>query len=186
MEESGWILETDRLHIREIDKSLAQRIMDSVFDDEEFDAYHDALPAAVIQDAMEDVDSVMAFITSLTSVLESNDRKQFGAWNQADELVACACVVDWSTATPILEVSVLKEYQRQGIASEFLAALTSWMSGNRNIDHFVYRLRIENLPSEKTILRLGGQLQKPKSKIEELNVKTYWLFPGKKKDSARS
>ena len=60
-----------------------------------------------------------------------------------------------------------------------LSNFLPWLFEHESIDYFVFRLRINNVASEKIAIRLGGEFQNPCSRIEELTVKTYYIYPSK-------
>ena len=170
-----WLLETDRLQIREVDASIERQVSESVHDGDDMTDFLKAIPTEQMQDAIADSDDVLAFVKSLIASRMASDIIRYGAWDRVGELVAYIGVFDFSSGAPELQISVIQEHPGKGYATEFLMALVPYLFQQFDIDRVVYRLRANNVASEKIVLKLGGILQKPCSKVEELTVKTYHI-----------
>ena len=171
------MIKSPRLTIRSIDESQAQKIMETVNDGNDMTAYLKALPEDAVQSAFQDMDGLFNFVQSLVSLRNSPDIKRFGAWNQDNELVAHVGITGWSSKTPELQITVAQNYQRLCYGTEFLQSLLPRLFQSFDIRFFVYRLRKDNIPSEKIAHRLDGILQEPHSALERLALKTYHIYP---------
>ncbi len=171
------MLETDRLIICEIDKAGAQQFLDLAGDEEDMPTYLNALPKDSVKDAMQDMSAVLAFVHTLAATRNESDMKQYGVWNQAGEMVAHVGLTSWSTGIPELQITVAESQRRLGYATECLRSLIPWLFQNYNVKYIVYRLRKDNVPSEKIVRQLGGVHQEPKSKLEAMTITTYFIYP---------
>lgn len=171
------MIKSPRLTIGNIDESQAQQIAETVNDGNDMTAYLKTLPEDAVQNALQDRDGLLNFVQSFASSRNSSDMKRFGAWNQANELIAYVGIKSWSSKTPELQITVAQNYQRQGYGTEFLQTLLPWLFQNSDIRFFIYRLRKDNIPSEKIVHHLGGILQEPQSAFERLTLKTYRIYP---------
>jgi len=90
-------------------------------------------------------------------------------------LVAYVGLSNVTTEVSELQIMVMREHQGNGYATELLTALIPYLFKKYSFDRIVYRLRANNVPSEKLVKKLGGVIQKPNSVIEELTVKTYHI-----------
>jgi len=170
------VLKSNRLVIQEIDEALALQVSETVDDRDDITEYLAALPEKAVQDSLLDMQSVLDFVQSLSSIRNSNDIKRYGAWNQAGELIAYVGLICWNTGTPELQITVAKAYQQLGYGKEFLHALLPWLFQRFDVKYFVYRVRNNNIPSEKIVQSLGGIRQEPKSALENLILQTYRIY----------
>lgn len=171
------MFETNRLVIEEINDTLARQIIGDGDDGNDITSYLEALPENAVQDAIHDTDGVLSFVQSLAALRDSSDIRHYGAWNRVKEPVAHIGITSWSSKTPELQITVVKEHRHLGYGHEFLQALIPWLFQNFDIQFFVYRLRKDNIPSEKIVQSLGGVLQEPRSALEQLTLKTYYIYP---------
>ncbi len=172
------MLKSNRLVIREIDEFLALQISETVNDGDDITAYLETLPEKAVQDSLQDMQSVLDFAQSLSALRNSSDIKRYGAWNQVGELIAYVGLIYWSTGTPELQITVAKANQQLGYGKEFLQALLPWLFQHFDVKYFIYRVRNNNIPSEKIVQSLGGIRQEPQSALEKLILKTYRIYPG--------
>lgn len=86
-------------------------------------------------------------------------------------------MTSWSTGTPELQITVTKSQRRRGYATECLQSLIPWLFQNEDFAYIVYRLRKDNVASEKIVRQLGGVQQEPKSKLEAMTITTYFIYP---------
>ena len=169
------MIESPRLSIRKIDEAQVQQIAETIDDDTATTSYLQSLPEDVLQDIFQDSQAILDFIQSLTSLRNSSDTRQYGAWTHEGELVAYAGLTSWSSETPELQLIVAKEYQNCGYGTEFMQYLIPWLFQHKHIKFFVYRLRKDNTFSERIVQKLDGILQKPHSRLEEMTIKTYHI-----------
>ena len=170
------LFETERLVIREADEATEQQLADVKNEELSAETLFNGLPEEAVSEAIKDTASVIAFVQSIVASRDSKDKKRFGAWDREGNLVAYAGASSWSTGAPELQITVAPEYQRQGYATEFLSALIPWALQNYELDHFIYRHLADNLKSGRLVTKLGGVLQEPTSKIEELTTRTYFIY----------
>ena len=136
-------------------------------------AFMQSIPENVLQEAIADSDQVLAFVKAIATAHTTKDIVRFGAWTYEDDLIAYVGLSNVSTEVSELQIIVMREHQGEGYATELLTALIPYLFKKYSFDRIVYRLRANNIPSEKLINKLGGVIQKPNSMIEELTVKTY-------------
>lgn len=171
------MLRSGRLVIREIDEPLALQISETVSDEDDVATYLSSLPEQIVQDSLQDMQSVLNLVQSLSAARDSTDVRRYGAWTRDEVLIAYVALTNWSTGTPEVQITVAAPYQHLGYGREFLQALLPWLFQRFNVRHFVYRIRINNTPSEKIVLALGGIKQEPQSALEKLILKTYHIYP---------
>ena len=169
--------ESNRLIICEIGQADAQQFLDTVGDTEDMSTYLNALPEDAVQDAMQDLNAVLDFVHTLAATRNVSDMKQYGVWNQDGEMVAHVGLTSWSTGTPELQITVAESQRRRGYATECLQYLIPWLFQNGDLAYIVYRLRKDNVVSEKIVRQLGGVQQDPKSKLEAMTIATYFIYP---------
>ena len=170
-----WLLETERLRIKEVDEEIAKRVSENINDGEDMTSFMKSIPESVLKEAIADSNQVLAFVKAIASAHMTKDVIRFGAWTHADELIAYVGLSNVSTEVSELQIMVMREHQGEGYATELLTALIPYLFKKYGFDRIVYRLRTNNIPSEKLINKLGGVIQKPNSRIEELTVKTYHI-----------
>ena len=170
------LFETERLIVKETDEKAEQQLADTKKEALSAESLFIGLPEKAMSEAIEDTAAVITFVQNLAASRNIKDKKHFGAWDRSGNLVAYAGASSWSTGVPELQITVAPEYQRQGYATEFLSALIRWAFQNYELDYFIYRHLANNLISGRLAMKLGGVLQLPSNKIEELTIKTYFIY----------
>ncbi len=171
----GILFETERLIVREVDEAVEHQFDDAANGALSDDPFKD-VPADAVEDVVKDVDALREYLERLAASRDSTDRMRFGAWNRDGALVAYSAGSAWSSGTPELQITVATEHQGKGYGTEFLSALIPWAFEHYDIRHFIYRHLINNDRSAHLAKKLGGVLQEPKSLIEGLTSRTYYIY----------
>ena len=186
------LLHTKRLVVYRSERSVATDLENKVLP-------MTAIPRALTDDALKRLldesspEEVVAQMKATFDLIEQSllceDREYYAAYLPDGALVGVAGFSDTHGETPEAHITVDIPYQRQGYGKELLSELLPLYLEKPSCKHILYRLRTNNVPSEKLVLSLGGELQPPASIVEALIIKTYHIstvLPDPDKESNRT
>ena len=172
------LFETARLSVYEIGEATSREVTETTCEGDAMLTFLKTNEEATVLAMQEDPDAALAYMRKLVQMLQSSDVKRFGGRTKDGKLVVYVAERLISTGKPELQVSVTKDSQNKGYATEMLKGLLEWQRSREHIDYYIYKVRLDNAASERVVQKLGGVPQPAENRFEELVSRTYYIYMG--------
>lgn len=164
---------TARLHIGEISKKDIQGITETN-DEQRVIRYLDSLSETDKDTIFQDLSEVRRIMDRFSCIVNSEKTLSFGAWAE-DNLIGYIQLANYEDPVPELQIEIASCYHKQGYGYEFLTEVLRYLFHTYQFLSIGYSVMPDNIASIRLVEKVGGVLQKPASRAEELLFRSYLI-----------
>lgn len=128
----------------------------------------------------EDTKELSRLLWSMVNDVGDAPSISFGAWSKENDPIGFVTVLNFDKDISEVQIEIKPCYQNQGYGYEIMSAMLKYLFATYHYQAIRYRVMPYNIPSIKLVEKLGGTLQKSKSKQEELLFRIYHLAADKR------
>ncbi len=166
-------IKTKRLVIEPTEIGIVEKISAQI-NDNVADNFLKSLSDEEMKVVFSDMEAVKNILLELEYKRVSPDVMAFGAW-YGEKIVGYVTILRCIDNIPEIQIEILGEYQHRGFGFELLFNLLKEMFVAEQAKYLRYVVVPTNKASIALVEKLGGELQPPKSEVEKILFRTYWI-----------
>ena len=166
-------INTERLVIKEITDEDVSRIANQAGNNL-LKRYISTLDASDVKALFYDRDGIKALNDYLNSRVNDAKETSYGAFI-GDVMIGYVSLSDINSEMPEVRMELLPEYQHRGYGYEFLSAIIDKLKREEGPKRLLCLIFPDNKASIALVEKIGGVLQSPKSRAEEILLRIYHI-----------